>query len=218
MISANGDIMIRTLLLVFSFAWFTNLSAQFGTIPLAANYLLLQLIAFCAFFLDGYAFVLESLIGRAIGAKNAVMFNRAVARSTGLALLTAIVLAALLYLFGSAVIALLTDLTAVRQAANELRYLAALYVLLAFGAFQLDGIFIGAAATGQMRNAAAISTALFLLFCGLLLEPMGIVGLWWAFIAYVCVRAGALLIYYPALRRSLVSSVSPQRAGEGSGS
>ena len=206
MISANGDIMIRTLLLVFCFAWFTNQSAQFGDVPLAANYLLLQLIACSAFFLDGYAFVVESLIGRAIGAKNSVMFNQAVARSTLLALLTAIVLAAVLYLFGTVAIALLTDLPAVREAANELRYLAALYVLLAFAAFQLDGIFIGAAFTRQMRDAAAISSVAFLLLCWLLLEPYAMVGLWWAFIAYVCVRALALLIYYPALRRSVTGS------------
>jgi len=217
MISANGDIMIRTLLLVFSFAWFTNQSAQFGDVPLAANYLLLQLITFSAFFLDGYAFVVESLIGRAIGAKNAQMFNLAVARSTLLALLTAIVLAAVLYLLGAAAIALLTDLLPVREAANELLYLAALYVLLAFAAFQLDGIFIGAAFTRQMRDAAAISTALFLLFCWLLLEPLGIVGLWWAFIAYVCARAGALLIYYPALRRSVAGSAEAGELADGNG-
>ena len=60
-LSANADIMIRTLLLVFSFAFFVNQSARFGDVLLAANHILLQLISFAAFFLDGYAFVVEAL-------------------------------------------------------------------------------------------------------------------------------------------------------------
>jgi len=59
-LSANGDIMIRTLLLVASFAWFVRQSAAFGDDALAANHILLQLISFSAFFLDAFAYVARS--------------------------------------------------------------------------------------------------------------------------------------------------------------
>ena len=61
-LAANLDIMIRTLLLVFSFAFFTNQGARFGDIALAANHILLQIISFSAFFLDGFAFAVEGLV------------------------------------------------------------------------------------------------------------------------------------------------------------
>ena len=60
---ANVDIMIRTLLLVFSFGFFIDQSARYGEVVLAANHILMQIISFAAFFLDGYAFVVESLVG-----------------------------------------------------------------------------------------------------------------------------------------------------------
>lgn len=200
---ANVDIMIRTLLLVFSFGFFINQSAQYGAVVLAANHILMQLISFAAFFLDGYAFVVESLVGAAIGARDRLRFDIAVRRSTVLAAVTSLLLASLLWLFGDQAIAVLTDLAPVREATHGMLYLAAIYVLLSFAAFQLDGIFIGASNTAQMRNAAALSLAVFLLAWWLLAQRFGVVGLWWAMILYVAARADALLLYFPALRRSV---------------
>jgi MATE family multidrug resistance protein len=200
--SANIDIMLRTLILVFSFAFFVNQSAQFGDVILASNHILLQLISFSAFFLDGYAFVVEAIVGASIGAKRSDIFDLAVRRSTVLALITAILLALLIGLCGHFAVTLLTDIEAVRIAANQMILLCATYVLLSFAAFQLDGIFIGASYTRQMRNAAALSITVFLLAWWALLDA-GTEGLWAAMIIYVVARAMALLGYYPSLRRAI---------------
>ncbi|MEQ8953070.1 MAG: MATE family efflux transporter, partial [Gammaproteobacteria bacterium] len=202
-LSANRDIMLRTLLLVFSFAFFTNQSARFGDIILAANHILMQLISFSAFFLDGYAFVAEAAVGTSIGAGRRDRFDLAVKRTTVLAAASALGLALAIWLLGGIAIAALTDLDNVRRAANEMLYLAAAYVLISFPAFQLDGIFIGASFTREMRNAAFISVAVFLLAWGLLIERMGVTGLWFAMIVYVAARADALLLYFPRLRRTV---------------
>jgi MATE family multidrug resistance protein len=180
--SANLDIMLRTLILVFSFAFFINQSAKFGDTVLASNHILLQLIAFSAFFLDGYAFVVEALVGGAIGAKRTDVFDLAVRRST--------------------VLALMTDISSVRLVANQLLPFAGLYVLFSFAAFQLDGIFIGASFTRQMRDAAALSIAVYFIAWWTLSDRFGIQGLWGAMIMYVVARALALLLFYPSLRRS----------------
>lgn len=198
---ANSDIMIRTLLLIFSFAWFTNQSARFSDVTLAANHILLQLISFSAFFLDGYAFVVEALVGRSLGARDYSLFKEAVKKSTQLAFVSATLLALLLYLLGAEVINLLTDLEPVRAAAQSMLFFAAIYVFFSFAAFQLDGIFIGASLTQQMRNAALISIAVFMLAWWLLTDRFGVAGLWWAMIIYVCARADALLLFYPVLRK-----------------
>ena len=201
--SANLDIMLRTLILVFSFAFFINQSAKFGDTVLASNHILLQLIAFSAFFLDGYAFVVEALVGGAIGAKRSDVFDLAVRRSTVLALITAILLALIIALVGDIAVILMTDISSVRLAANQLLPFAALYVLFSFAAFQLDGIFIGASFTRQMRDAAALSIVVYFIAWWALSDQHGIQGLWGAMIIYVVARAVALLLFYPSLRRSV---------------
>ena len=200
--SANLDIMLRTLILVFSFAFFINQSAKFGDTVLASNHILLQLIAFSAFFLDGYAFVVEALVGGAIGAKRRDVFDLAVRRSTVLALVTAILLALAIVMAGHIAVMLMTDISSVRLAANQLLPFAALYVLFSFAAFQLDGIFIGASFTRQMRDAAVLSIVVYLVAWWALSDPFGLQGLWGAMIIYVVARAVALLLFYPPLRRS----------------
>jgi MATE family multidrug resistance protein len=201
--SSNLDIMIRTLILVFSFGFFINQSAKYGDTILAGNYILLQLISFAAFFLDGYAFVVEALVGTSIGAKRRDIFDLAVRRTTSLAIMTAILLALAIGLFGDVAVMLLTDISAVRLAANELLLLPAIYVFFSFAAFQLDGIFIGASFTRRMRDAAVISITVYLFAWWVLSDRFGIEGLWWAMIIYVVARAIALLLFYPSLRRSV---------------
>ncbi len=202
-VSTNTDILLRTLVLVLSFAFFTSQSARFGDVILAANHLLIQFIAFAAFFLDGYAFVVESLAGRALGAGRRDVFDLTVRKSTTISFFTAAALALLLALAGRQIIALLTDIPEVRSAANDMLHFAVIYVLLSFAAFQLDGIYIGVSRTRQMRNAAFQSAAVFLLAWWLLTERLGVAGLWWAMIVYVVARAVALLRYLPGLRASI---------------
>lgn len=201
MMSANTDIMIRTLLLVFGFAWFTNRGAQFGDSILAANHVLLQLVSFSAFFLDGYAFVVEAMVGSALGARQLARFDLAVRLSSQLAAVTALMLAAIILFAGPQFIRALTDLESVRTAALHALPLAALYVLCAFPAFQLDGIFIGTTRTRAMRNASALSLLIFLLLCVPMTYWWGNTGLWWSFVLYALARALSLGLYYPGLRR-----------------
>ncbi|MEC8356546.1 MAG: MATE family efflux transporter [Pseudomonadota bacterium] len=202
-LAANLDIMIRTLLLVFSFAFFTNQGARFGDIALAANHILLQIISFSAFFLDGFAFAAEGLVGRAFGAGDSLQFMNAVRRTSVLAAISAVVLASIVLLSGADLISALTDLPAVRLAASNLTYLAAIYILLSVAAFQLDGIFIGASCTRQMCCGAIQSVLFFLLFCWMLVPRFGIPGLWWAMILYVVVRAVVLFRYFPQMLSKL---------------
>jgi MATE family multidrug resistance protein len=206
LLGANADIMLRTILLLFGFAWFTDQGARFGDVVLAGNHVLLQFISFGAFFLDGYAFAAEALIGRAIGAGQRAGFDLAVRRSTELALLSALSLSAGLLVGGPWLIELLTDLSEVRAQARHYLPFAALYLLLAVGAFQLDGIFIGATRTRAMRNASLLSTGVFVGVASWLTRWDGNRGLWLAFIVFVVARALALALYYPALRRSIAAT------------
>lgn len=205
MFSAHADILVRTLLLLGGFAWFTSQGAKFGDATLASNHLLLQLVSFSAFFLDGFAFAAEALVGRAKGAADLAAFDRAVWRTTELAVVAGLLLAAAILVFGGVGVDLLTDLPAVREIARDHLTAAVVYVALSAWAFQLDGVFIGVTRTKAMRNAAFASLVGFLALSWLLIPAYGNHGLWIAFIAYVVLRALSLGVLLPALRRSLAT-------------
>lgn len=200
----NRDILLRTLCLVAGFAGFTQQSARFGDAQLAANHVLLQFVSFSAFFLDGYANAAESFVGAAAGARHPLAFDAAVRRSTHLALATALLLATGILLLGGVLVGALTDLPVVEALARQDRGYAALYVLVAVWAFQLDGIFIAVTRARDMRNSAAFSLVVFVGLSWLLVGPFGNRGLWLAMIGYAAARGVSLGLLYPALRRASI--------------
>lgn len=202
MLAVNADIMIRSLALLTVFAGFTAAGARAGDVVLAANAVLMQFVAFCAWHLDGLAFAAESLVGRAVGARHRAAFAAAVRRTTGWAAVVAVLLALGIALAGPRVIDLLSVDPAVRRAAREFLPWAAAAPLLGVWAFQLDGVFIGATRTAEMRNAMLASLAI----CAAawwLLRGFGNHGLWAAFAVHYVARTGTLLRYAPRLYRGV---------------
>ena len=202
LLGKNRDIFIRTLFMLLGFGFFTHMSGQFGEENLAANYLLLQLISFSAFFLDGFAYVVESIIGKAVGKKDYEQFWDAVKKSSQLAILTALVLASVVLFFGTAIVELMTNKTMVQLLAKQYLPLVSLYIALAVAAFQLDGIFIGATYASAMRNCSVISFIVFIALWYSSLHRFENEGLWWSFIAFVVARSVTLSLYYPSLVKS----------------
>lgn len=206
LVSANADIMIRTLFLMFSFAWFTNQGAIFGESVLAANHVLLQLVTLSAYLLDGYAHATEIFVGRAVGAANPRLFDRTVRIGTELAAWSSLGLAGAFLVLGSPAIGVLTDLPEVREVAGAFVPFGAAYVVLSFAAFQLDGIFIGATGTRGLRNASVAACTLFVLSTLVTVPYAENVGLWSSFIAYVVLRALFLGAYLPGLRNEVLQA------------
>ena len=202
-LGANGNIMVRTLFLIMGFAWFTNQGARLGTEILAANFILLQFVSLSAYLLDGYANATEILVGRAFGTRSRAAFDRATRAATELAGITAALLGLAVILLGPAAVSLLTDLPPVRELAGRYLPWTAAYVTASFAAFQLDGIFIGATGTKEMRSASILSFVAFYAASRLLTPSAGNTGLWLAFLIYVITRALALGLYYPKLCRSV---------------
>ncbi len=200
----NSDIMIRSLALITVFVWFTAQGARQGDAILAGNSILTQFIGACAFFLDGLAFAAEALVGHAVGAAQRHGLILAARMTTVWAAGIAVLLAAVLALFGPFFIDALTVDPTARAAARAYLPWAAGAPLLGVWAFQLDGIFIGATCTADMRNAMLASLAIFLGAWWLLL-PFRNSGLWGAFYIHYVARAVSLLYYYPALVRSVAA-------------
>lgn len=198
----NLDIMVRTLAFLAIFVGFTATGATFGDATLAANALLMTCASVVIAYLDGIAFATEALVGRAIGAAHRAGLLVAVRLSTYWAAGLALASAVALYALGPAIIDALTVDAAARAAAREYLPWAAAIPAVGVWAFQLDGVFLGATRTADMRRAALVAFALFLA-AWWLLRPFGNHGLWAAMTFGYAARAVTLLRYYPALLRAV---------------
>jgi MATE family multidrug resistance protein len=204
--AVNADIMIRTVALLLLFGWLANAGARLGTHALAANQVLLQFVSLVAFVLDGFAFTAESRVGQAIGARSRPDLIRAVRLTAEFSFASAGIATFLILMIGVPAIAFLVTNEDVRATAWALLPLVAILPLIGTPAWLLDGVFIGATAGKALRNAAILSTALYIA-TDLLLRPWGIWGLWTAFTISYVYRAVALGAYFPRLLRSLAEPV-----------
>lgn len=197
----NRDIMIRTLCLLFAFAFFTSQSARTDDMTLAVNALLFSIAMICTYLLDGFAFAAETLVGRSTGARNAAMFDEAVRLSTIWAGIVALLLALAVFLAGGLMIDFAATNEDVRTNARIFLIWAALLPLVGVWCFQLDGIFIGATQSVDMRNMMLISVAVYLAAAFALMPLFGNHGLWLALYVFFIVRAVTLYFRMPKLRR-----------------
>ena len=201
MFVVNRDIMIRTLCLIFAFAWFTNEGAKSGDILLATNAILMQFVTFSAFFLDGFALVAESLVGNAISARNKQQLEESIKITTQLAFITASTLSILFMIIGTQVVSVLTNVTEVRETASEYLPWAIAAPVLSIWCYLLDGIFIGATKTAEMRNAMVVSLLAYMLGWWYLASIFGNHGLWASLMLYFIARGASLYFYLPRVRR-----------------
>ncbi|WP_169568592.1 MATE family efflux transporter [Sneathiella limimaris] len=206
LMSVNRDIFIRTILLIFTFAYFTATAASLGEDKLAAVAVAMNFMHFLAFGLDGFAHAAESMVGNAIGAKREKRLQEVVFSSTILAVIVA-GLYALVYGFaGDGLINLLTDIEEVRFAAYEFLPWLTVMPLAAVWSYQLDGIFIGAIRTREMRNGMIISFIIYFAAIQVFADSWGTDGLWLSLILFMLARAGTLMLMYPAVRRSALKN------------
>lgn len=192
MLSLNRDIMIRSFSLLAAFALFTRQGAQFGTVTLAANAVLMNFFLIAGYFLDGFATAAEQLAGRAIGAHAAAPFRQAVRLTLiwgfGLAATATLVL-----LFGGApLVALVTTSAEVRSVADTYLPWAAFTALSGVLAFQMDGVFIGATWSRDMRNMMLLSLLAFVAALVSLAPAFGNSGLWAALHVFLLTRGFSL--------------------------
>ena len=159
MASTNGNIFIRTICLVFSFAFFTAQSAAHGELILAVNTVLLHFQTVMAFGLDGFAHAVEAMGGSAYGARDKERFKRAAWVTTlwsgGMAAFVSIAY----LLFGNIIVALFTDATEVIQTADQYLFWMVISPVVSCWSYQLDGLFVGTGHAREMRNAMIVSTA-----------------------------------------------------------
>jgi multidrug resistance protein, MATE family len=201
-LGANGDIMIRTLCLVFAFAWFTSRGARAGDVIIAANAVLLNFFEVAAYLIDGFAYASEALVGQSIGAKNRSRFTQAIRLTTLWAVVVGALCSAIIWFVGPWLIDLMTVNAEVRETARHYLIWTSLTPLLGTICFQFDGIFTGAMATREMRNMMVLSLLIYLATWWFLERNFGNHGLWAALCVFFVARGITYAMRMPALARA----------------
>jgi len=203
LMKANSDIFIRTLCLVFSLSYFTAQSAKMGEVILAANAILLHLQSIMAYGLDGFAHAAEALTGSAYGAKRRDTFIRAVKLTTVWGFVVAVFVCFIYFVFGEYILGLFTNIDEVLATAKIYLPWMIITPIISIWSFQLDGIFIGASYTKEMRNAMLLSMLIYLGLLQLLIPQWGNHGLFLGLSLFMMVRAITLGFYYPRIVKAI---------------
>jgi multidrug resistance protein, MATE family len=201
MLALNRDIMIRSFVLLAAFALLTRQGAQLGTLTLAANAVLMNFFLLAGYLLDGFATAAEQIAGRAVGARYRPAFNRAVQLTALWGFVFSGVIAVLFLVFGETIIAIVTTAPEVRAEAAIFLPWAALTAVAGVLAFQMDGVFIGATWSRDMRNMMLLSFLLYLAALLTMGPAFGNHGLWAALHVFLVARGLSLLAILPVRAR-----------------
>ncbi len=195
-LSISGDIFIRTLCLVFSFAYFTAKSALMSDTILAINTILLQYINLMSYAIDGFAFAAESLIGKYKGANDIKNIKRTTRQIFFWSFLFGLTIMLLFALCGNQLLRLFTNKPNLIEETKPYLFWIIIAPVVNIAAYIWDGIYLGATATKPLRNSMIVAMMLFLGLVSIL-NPYGNHGLWAAFTLLLIARGFLLTVLAP---------------------
>jgi len=200
----NANLFLRSMALMFVFAFVTAQGARMGDVILATNALLMNFQLFLSYALDGIAYSAEALVGKAIGARDRTGLLTVVRRILFWSLLFAASFCLAYLMFGDQIINLLTSITDIRATARE--YLPWLIVspLISVWSFFYDGVYVGATRSREMMIIMVGCTLLVFLPTWFGFESLGNHGLWLAFTLFMVVRGFCMHIWF---RRMIKTSL-----------
>ena len=176
----NTDLFVRSLCFIAIYIGFTTISAGFGDLLLAVSSIMMKLLMIFSYFTDGFAYAGEALTGRYIGAKNAHMVRQTVKWTFLWSMGIALIFMGIYHFAGVPMLKMMTsDAAVVAQAEEYLPWLL-LMPIVGCAAFTWDGIYIGATASKEIRNAMLWAVVAF-------------AGVW--FVGQVCLDENILAMH-----------------------
>ncbi|MBQ7259442.1 MAG: MATE family efflux transporter [Paludibacteraceae bacterium] len=199
MMSLNGNLFIRSLCFMVVYVGFSALMSQYGDVELAVGSIIMKLFMFFSFFVDGFAYAGEALVGKAFGEQSAISYQQSDIRkiirllfnwSIGVGLFFTAIYAVL----GDESIAIMTSDSEVLAAAKPyMGWLIAMPLVSAL-AFMWDGVYVGATAGVQIRNAMIWAAVAFVAGYLATFTWLGPQALYLAYFAHLIARVVYLTI------------------------
>ncbi|MCT4587945.1 MAG: MATE family efflux transporter [Carboxylicivirga sp.] len=199
-LDVSGDIFLRTLCIIVVFTFFTSKSAGTGNLILAANSALLQFLFLFSYFLDGFAYAAEALVGKYTGGGNISGVKRATRYLFAWGFAFAILFVVLYAGLGRYLLLLFTNQNDVIEVAMEFLPWLMILPITGFSSFIWDGVYIGATASRLMRNTMLLATLVFFSLFYLLKGNLGNHALWLAMNCFMLGRGVFQTFFYKQLK------------------
>lgn len=203
-LSVNVPLFLRSVCIMAVTMGMTSAGARMGATSLAVNAVIMQFFMFFSYFMDGFAFAGEALVGKYAGAGDLSGISESVKGLMRWGAYMAAAFFVVYFLFSGNIVNLLTDVEDVRTATRAMTWWLVALPPITVAAFIFDGIFIGMTRTMPLLWCTLIASAAFFVIsfaAGLPSNPL----LWTGFEAYLLLR-GALLgmEYLKIQRKSLI--------------
>ncbi len=187
--AVNYNLFIRSLCFLGIYAGFTSFSTGYGDEVLAVNTIMMKVLLIYSFFLDGFAYAGEALVGKYIGAQNRPLLHLSVRLTFYWGAFVA-VLSTFAYIFGSSsLIRLLTDNQQVIADSSKFYIWLWIMPVISCAAFIWDGIYVGATSTSHIRNCMLLAVSGFFIAYFALEKLLGVQALYVAFMLHLAIRS-----------------------------
>lgn len=191
--SLNANLFVRSLCFMVVYVGFTSLASQYGDVELAVSTIMMKLFMLFSYFVDGFAYAGEALVGKEWGASRSLassphrlvrIVRLLFAWSLGVGLLFTLLFAVW---SEECYLAMTNDMEVLSRLGDYTLWLIAM-PLVSTLAFMWDGVYAGATAGKQIRN-AMIYAALGFVTCYLATYWwLGIQGLYIAYFVHLVAR------------------------------
>ena len=201
MLSLNGNLFIRSLCFMVVYVGYTSLASLYGDTELAVSSIMMKLFMFFSFFVDGFAYAGEALVGKAFGESKVERqkskdINRTVRALFNWALGVGLLFTVIYAFWGDEAFALMTsDMTVLTAAAKYKIWLIGM-PLVSTLAFMWDGVYVGATAGVQIRNSMILAAVGFVVGYAATFSFVGAQALYIGYFAHLIARAFYLTIQW----------------------
>lgn len=199
----NGNLFLRSFFIICVTLGVTAAGARLGTMVLAVNVIIMQFFQFFSFFMDGFAFAAEAMVGLRVGERNRELLVSSVKYLLMWTL--GMVITFSLFYFGALdiIVGLLTDTVSVREEVSAMWIWVVLIPVVCAWAFIFDGFYIGLTDTGKMMISTFLAAITFFLIAfidfhgGIEIRVVDNSRIWCAFLGYMAVRGIFLASCFP---------------------
>ena len=211
LLSLNGNLFIRSLCFMVVYVGFTSLASKYGDVELAVSTIMMKLFMLFSYFVDGFAYAGEALVGKYVGlgqeSGNKNQDKSDISRVVRLLFVWSLGVGVIFTLIfalwsGEFYRAMTSDSIVLGRLADYTGWLIAMPIVSTL-AFMWDGIYTGATAGKQIRNGMVYAALAFVLGYLLTYQIYDVLSIYIAYFAHLLARVIYLSLSWRCVLRNM---------------
>ena len=210
LLSLNGSLFVRSLCFMIVYVGFTSLASKYGDVELAISTIMMKLFMLFSYFVDGFAYAGEALVGKEIGKHDDPQSHHQVnplQLSTVIRLLfvwslgVGIIFTLIFYVWSDEFYRAMTSDSIVLEGLTRYTGWLIAMPIVSTLAFMWDGVYAGATAGKQIRNAMVYAALGFVAMYLATNQFVGVQSIYIAYFAHLLARVVYLTYAWPRIAR-----------------